>query len=298
MKDNKKYVLATVMFVLLSTVVVKGYDRNFTETDEKLGLKVNLCRSIETININTDYCKYSADNIDYTENCIEDTDCVENTVNAASEDDTVCDRLTSVNAEVDAVLQKNEAVMLSDFKCLNQNSLGLPTGCEITSLTMALNYAGYNADVYDLADNYLDKGENRASDPYQVFVGNPRDNGSFGCYAPVIVNCASRYGADVSNISYCDFSTLLSYVEDGNPVCVWGTADMVPTAFGRSSWTCDDGTYISWRGNEHCMVLVGFDTNKGEVYIADPLKGYIVSYNMDVFYTRWVEQDRQAVVIY
>lgn len=195
-------------------------------------------------------------------------------------------------------MKKNRAAMLPNFECLNQNSLGLPTGCEITSLTMALNYAGYSADVHDLADNYLEKGENRASNPYQVFVGNPRDNGSFGCYAPVISNCASNYGANASNVSYCNFATLLSYVENGNPVCVWGTADMKPTAFGRSSWTCSDGTYVSWRGNEHCMVLVGFDTSKGEVYIADPLKGYIATYNMDVFYTRWVEQDRQAVIIY
>ncbi|MBQ7784498.1 MAG: C39 family peptidase, partial [Oscillospiraceae bacterium] len=44
----------------------------------------------------------------------------------------------------------------------------LPTGCEITSLTMLLRHIGYDADKLDMADNYLPKGEYRASDFKEV----------------------------------------------------------------------------------------------------------------------------------
>lgn len=52
----------------------------------------------------------------------------------------------------------------------------LPTGCEITALTMALNYAGYPVDKLTMADQYLIR-----SDPYlttfgEAFVGSPHDS--------------------------------------------------------------------------------------------------------------------------
>ena len=44
-----------------------------------------------------------------------------------------------------------------NVKCVLQNP-ELPTGCEITALTIVLNYLGYDVDKLTMADKYLDKG--------------------------------------------------------------------------------------------------------------------------------------------
>ena len=69
----------------------------------------------------------------------------------------------------------------------------LPTGCEITSLTMLLNHIGFDVSKHVLADNYLPKGEYRASNFNKVFVGDPHSTYAYGCYAPVIVKAAKKY---------------------------------------------------------------------------------------------------------
>ncbi len=74
----------------------------------------------------------------------------------------------------------------------------LPTGCEVTTLTAALNYAGYPVDKVTMADKYLIQ-----SDPYlttfgEAFVGSPHNSNAWGCYAPVIVETAQNYIASDS----------------------------------------------------------------------------------------------------
>ena len=56
---------------------------------------------------------------------------------------------------------------------------------------MVLNYLGYDADKTDLAANYLKKEDYPAANPNTAFVGTPFDKSSYGCYAPVITDCAN-----------------------------------------------------------------------------------------------------------
>ena len=95
----------------------------------------------------------------------------------------------------------------------------LPTGCEITALTMALNYAGYPVDKLTMADQYLIR-----SDPYlttfgEAFVGSPHDSTAWGCYAPVIRQTAEKYIAAqggtelVQDLTGCSLKTLLAEVD-------------------------------------------------------------------------------------
>jgi len=62
-----------------------------------------------------------------------------------------------------------------NFRMIEINPLSqyleLATGYEITSLTMLLNYLGFNADRCDLADNYLDKGPVGTVDFRKAFEG-------------------------------------------------------------------------------------------------------------------------------
>lgn len=198
--------------------------------------------------------------------------------------------------ELIALADAGRSAYIDNFPCLNQNP-DLPTGCEVTSLTMVLNYLGYPADKNDLAANYLTKEEFPYANPYSQFVGNPSTNDSFGCYAPVITECAIKYGANATNISYSSIDTICSYVEQGQPVIIWATMYMVPTSYGSTVWTDANGQTVSWRGNEHCLVMVGFDAAANEVYLADPLTGSVTTYMFSKFYTRWIEQDCQAVLV-
>lgn len=63
----------------------------------------------------------------------------------------------------------------------------LPTGCEVTSLTTVLNYLGYKVSKETMADNYLPKCNFSDGTFWDYFIGNPRDDDAFGCYATPIV---------------------------------------------------------------------------------------------------------------
>lgn len=175
----------------------------------------------------------------------------------------------------------------------------LPTGCEITSLAMALNYNGIPADKCDLADHYLDKGEVGTVDFRIAFEGDPRDESSYGCYSPVIVNTANRYlqavqsDLEAIDISGGELEDLFTYIDAGVPVIVWGTLDC---AEGHYSVTWNvGGEDLTWYTPEHCMVLVGYED--GQVWAADPVYGDVRNYDINIFRSRYEALYRQAIVI-
>lgn len=177
----------------------------------------------------------------------------------------------------------------------------LPAGCEVTSLAVALNYAGLSADKCDLSDNYLPKGEAGTVDMNTAFIGEPRKAGSYGCFAPVIVETAAGYIADnhstlkVYNLTGSNFTSLFHLIADDKPVIVWTTINLLPTTV-TTTWEINENT-VFWQSQEHCVVLCGYDYDKSTVTIADPLKG-ITEYDMGLFITRYNELFKQAVCIY
>lgn len=179
----------------------------------------------------------------------------------------------------------------------------LPTGCEVTSLTMAINHYGIKIKKTVLADVFLDKGEYRAADYRKVFVGDPREKKAYGCYAGVLVRCAEKFFAtiptrsfEVTDLTGCPPSALYGYVDMGYPVIVWTSNKMLPT-FEGSSWTDPEtGNTVTWVGNEHCVLLTGYDLTKKVVYVNDPLYG-IVPFKMEDFEKRFYELEQQAIVI-
>lgn len=181
----------------------------------------------------------------------------------------------------------------------------LPTGCEVTSLTMLLNYIGFDVDKLTLADEYLPKGEYRKTDFNKVFVGNPRDRNAYGCTAAVIAETAEKFLNDydtenkwqVVNITGCSPEMLYSAVKNGNPVVVWGSINMDEIIEDYVTWTDEEtGNTISWVGGEHCLLLTGYDMKESLVYVNDPLRGQ-VSYDMRTFEKRFDDLDRNAVII-
>lgn len=185
----------------------------------------------------------------------------------------------------------------------------LPTGCEVTSLTMLLNFYGFNVSKLTLADNFLPKfnffyKDNvlYGADYITTFPGNPRSSSGYGCYTPCMVTTAEKYFNYLGNNEYhlrditgSEFETLLTYVASGRPVMVWATMGMIEP-IDTVTWTTPEGKRMTWKGNEHCLLLTGYDKNKGIVYVNDPLRGK-VSYVSSVFNLRYIQMGKYAAVL-
>lgn len=179
----------------------------------------------------------------------------------------------------------------------------LPTGCEITSLTMALNFYGFTISKTVLSDHFLEKAEYRTADFRKKFVGDPREIKAYGCYADVIVNSAEKFlstvsgrSFDVVNLTGSEPNRLYAFLDMGYPVIVWATGKMMPVKEGPRWMDRETGNIVTWLGNEHCLLLTGYDLEKGYVYMNDPQYG-IVSYKMELFEERFEDLEKQAIVI-
>lgn len=190
-----------------------------------------------------------------------------------------------------------------NVKYLSQNP-ELPTGCEITSLTTVLNYYCYDVSKTEMSDNYLEKTVDKIGDFWEVFVGDPRKNG-FGCYAKPIVTAANKYLATQSSkykavdYSGTKFENLLSLVEGGTPVIIWGTIydekeNDLQKPYTTVKWTID-GKELQWIAPEHCMVLIGYDADRHIAIMSDPQRG-IVEYDLDTVKSRYLALHAQCVV--
>lgn len=166
----------------------------------------------------------------------------------------------------------------------------LPNGCEITSLTICLNYKGYSVDKCDMSDNYLPKWADLTGDPEYYYLREPRSNG-FYCFASCICTTIDNYnnanGTSIpyANLTGSDVSTLYQELENGNPVVVWGTLRWgTPRQYSSGLYS-----------NLHCMVLSGYtDTT---VTITDPIYG-VTTVKRSTFETVWRQMGSRAVVVY
>lgn len=183
----------------------------------------------------------------------------------------------------------------------------LPHGCEVTALAMLLRYYGYAADKCVLADEWLAKGGWGETDFWKAFVGDPRKSyRSAGCYASVIADAANRYVRDAEGTKMksstgksltviakegVSFAELLAMLEK-TPVIAWTTMEL-NAPYIAQVWTVD-GKELYWQNYEHCVVLTGYDLEKGVFYGQDPLYG-ACAYEMKLFYLRFQTMFSQVV---
>ncbi len=162
----------------------------------------------------------------------------------------------------------------------------LPNGCEITSLTMLLQWAGVPAEKTDLAQNWLPREpfggteeEPTGQNPEQAYAGDPAQEGSWYCFEGPILDAANGYldynhqawrAVSLTGISKGELNRM---VRNGTPMAVWVTLDYgEPVLSTDFSWQLPDGsTYQPYR-NLHCVVLEGMV--RDEYRIADPLYGW------------------------
>jgi len=196
------------------------------------------------------------------------------------------------------------------FRGLSQATI--PTGCESVSTVAILNHLGIEITPEHFIEEFLPKksfyrsaGNVYGPDPNEYFAGDPFQRSSLGCFPNVIVKAlkamknvgySGTENMQISNLTGTPLSTLAeSYISNEIPVLIWVTIGMKESKDGMT-YLLEDGTPYTWRSQEHCVVLCGYDEKN--YYIMDPLAdGEIVGYSKGLVEMRYKEMKQSAVVI-
>lgn len=167
---------------------------------------------------------------------------------------------------------------LLDVPLENQNEGDpLGNGCEITALSMLLNYYGYETNKNQLAEKldyvplYIDADEEIYGDPREGFVGDI--TGGFDAMG-VAVEPIAKVAQGIVHEDYQvhseaqSFQSIVEIVEAGIPVWVIVTVDFqVPTAEDFMRWETQNGP-VQVTALCHAAVITGVDDTY--VYVNDP----------------------------
>ena len=203
---------------------------------------------------------------------------------------------------------QNEYI-IEDFPVLLQLP-ELPTGCEITALTMMLHAYGFDVDKVTMATSYLpteflnlyygDDGTLYGNDLNKYFIGDPTTAGGYVCGTGAIITAANGYFSDCgSSMQAVDMTgaspeELYQLVKEDTPVLVWVTIDMQDRYAPTGMWYTESGVYVDWSTNDHGAVLIGY--TEDTVTIADPLSGLMV-YDKEQFEEVFASRSNQCVIL-
>ena len=206
------------------------------------------------------------------------------------------------------VYRNSTGTRLTDFEIMEQYP-ELPTGCEITAMTMVLNYYGYNVDKVTMALDYMPKiqaefyrgedGRLMGPDLENFFVGDPTEETGYICGTGAIVTAANAYLTDVGSdmtavaMKNAQPEELYDLIDQGTPVVIWCTINMEDRA-ETDSWYREDGTYMEWSTNDHGAVLIGYDEDT--VTGADPIYSRITVSRVQ-FEKIFAERGGQCVIL-
>jgi uncharacterized protein YvpB len=183
-----------------------------------------------------------------------------------------------VDLPANNIVEKPLAAMI-DAPIIRQNP-ELPAGCEITSLTMLLQYTGLAKTKMELAAE-MPKDETpfvMNGDGSIQFWGNPnigfvgdvtRKARGFGIYHAGLFPLLKHYISQAIDVTNQPFETYEQQISKGFPVLVWTTIDYsVPDHY--ITWDTSIG-HFQTSFSEHAVLLVGYDDKS--VYLNDPLSG-------------------------
>lgn len=202
---------------------------------------------------------------------------------------------------------------------INQNNIA--SGCEAVSATMLLRYHGYNLSENDFANKYLirknwnvdNRGRIHGPAPDSAYSGNPYvrsgRNCGYGIYAPALAKSVEKVlDKSKHKVNYHTGISLdeviNNYINNDVPVLIWATIGMIPSGKG-DSWIINYidnnskykiGDLFTWKKNEHCLVLVGYNGDK--YCFNDPYKNRgLVWYDKSLVKKRFTELGGQCLSI-
>ena len=186
----------------------------------------------------------------------------------------------------------------------------LPTGCEAAAGTMLLQAYGYETDKTQLAA-LLEKGERvqvgdqvYGPDPKDAFIGDPTSPCGYGAFPQVLAKAMEKVIAEQNGAETVEVlegkseHEILSYIDQGIPVCVWASIDNREIERRKGWFLIKDGVYTDeyfyWPSNEHVLVLTGYDED--QVTVCDPLKGKTY-YDRKTFFRHYEQVGKYALVL-
>jgi uncharacterized protein YvpB len=179
----------------------------------------------------------------------------------------------------------------------------LPSGCEITTLAMMLQFYGINKSKLDLLpDMKYDKTPVKMDNNNNIiYWGNPnlgfvgditgRKKG-FGIYHSALMELLKKYIPTAIDLTGKSFEVLEDKIAEGIPVVVWTTINYQESV-DWLEWETSIGP-IRTTFSEHAVLLVGYD--KDNIYVNDPISGLSqVKVKKALFIRTWEMMEKQAI---
>ncbi|GMM13906.1 C39 family peptidase [Lactobacillus amylovorus subsp. animalium] len=203
-----------------------------------------------------------------------------------------------INDEIDWMTMKQEQKLNVP---LENQMPDLPNGCEVTSLSMLMNYYGIKVSKNELAetiqhvDSFTDGGKYRGN-PHQGFVGHMTiANAGWCVYNEPLYNVARKYTSHIENITGSDFLSLIKLVSNGHPVMIITT-----TTFNKvnnmQTWDTNTGK-VNVTPSSHACVITGYSKPKKVVYVNNPYGYKNQPVNWKNLQASYNQQGRQALYI-
>ncbi|KAB8131480.1 peptidase C39 [Gracilibacillus oryzae] len=182
----------------------------------------------------------------------------------------------------------------------------LPRGCEVTSLTMLLQYHDIDTDKLTLA-----KELKRDNTPYEkkngiIYFGDPNtgfvgDMYSFhqpglGVYHQPLYELAKHYaGENAIDLTGQSFQSMMASVSSGEPVLAITNITYQPLpASSFQIWQTPNGP-VKITKKLHAVLVTGYDHNF--IYFNDPYDGKQKKAPKQAFIAAWEQMGKQAISI-
>ncbi|AMV64142.1 Hypothetical protein ADU71_0219 [Pediococcus damnosus] len=148
--------------------------------------------------------------------------------------------------------------VILNVKRISQNPQ-LPTGCEITAVTMMVNYAGAKVSKMKLAKEMP---RTKTKNGNKGFVGSPYSKYGWWIYPPALMKTVKKYTKSAINMTGASFDAIKKQINKKHPVVVW------LSGYGG----------ISTKIN-HAITIIGYSASL--VYFNDPWTGKRLSMSID-----------------
>ena len=143
----------------------------------------------------------------------------------------------------------------------------LPNGCEITAVTMMVNYTGNPVSKMKLAAEM----PRHPSNPNLGYIGNPAGYG-ITIFPPALMNLVRKYTGNAKNLTGLGMDALYYQLDMGHPVVTWNTLHGFPY---------------------HALAVSGYDANN--IYYNDCWTGVKTSMSKAQFLANWNTQSQRAI---
>lgn len=177
----------------------------------------------------------------------------------------------------------------------------LPNGCEVTSLSMLLQYYDIKVNKLNLSQNinhvasYTDNGKYRGN-PHVGFVGYmSQANAGWCVYNEPLEKIARKYTNRIQNFTGHDFIQVIKLVSEGHPVLIITTITFNHVNDMQTWQTAQGEVHVT--PSSHACIITGYNKKARTVLVNDPFghKNKAVSWkNLEKSYN---QQGKQALYI-